>query len=183
MGRKKDYRFDHLNEQIDLSYGVQFYARIVVGAIVGVGAVVGALAGLGLSFSALSPLAIGGIVGAVFPVSLVLVAIGLRRYYRDKINEFKKEEGIVEKDVIAAFIPPFLFATIASVATGVSLAATANAILPGVFATWWAIAAGAGISALALPTGIVTGATIASMFTGSIHESVTSNDYVLGPAA
>ncbi|MGL9718440.1 MAG: hypothetical protein ACR5K9_07270 [Wolbachia sp.] len=172
-GRKKDYGRD-INAQIDKSYELQFGARIVVGAIVGVGAVVGALAGLGLSFTALSPLVIGGVVGATFPALLALVAVGLRCYYRNEINEEKKREGISEKHVIAAFIPPFLFATIASVATGVSLAATANVVLPGVFATWWAVAVGAGIGALALPTGIVTGAAAASMFAGSIFESSVS---------
>ncbi|MGL9688295.1 MAG: hypothetical protein ACR5K6_00640 [Wolbachia sp.] len=78
----------------------------------------------------------------------------MRCCYRDKINKFKKEKGIVEKDVIVAFVPPFLLATIASVAVGVGSAATANVILPDVFTTWWAMAAGAGIGALALPTGI-----------------------------
>lgn len=179
MSRTKNYR-NSLNEKIDEAYEFQFGARVVVGAIVGVGAVVGALAGLGLSFTALSPLVAGGIIGAVLPVSLVLVAIGLRIYYRDKINELKKEKGIVEKRAIAALAPPFLLATIASVATGVCIAAAANAVLPGVFATWWAIAAGAGIEAITLPTGIVTGATAVAMFAGSISEFVISDEYVTG---
>ncbi|BAO99900.1 hypothetical protein [Wolbachia endosymbiont of Cimex lectularius] len=180
MGRKRNYR-SKLNKQIDSLYEFQLGARIVIGAIVGVGAVVGALAGLGLSFTALSPLVAGGIIGAISPALLALVVIGLRCCYRDKINKFKKEKGIVEKDVIVAFVPPFLLATIASVAVGVGLAATANVILPGVFATWWAIAAGAGIGALALPTGIVTGVTVSSMFVGSMYESIVSDEYVIGP--
>ncbi|MFP3019826.1 hypothetical protein [Wolbachia endosymbiont (group A) of Pogonocherus hispidulus] len=179
-GRKYDYVYP-LNKKIDEFYELQSFARIVVGAVVGVGAVIGALAGLGLSFTALSPLVIGGVIGAVFPALLTLMAIGARYYLRNNINEGKKEEGIVEKRAIAALITPFLFMAIASVATGVSLAATANAVLPGIFATWWAIAAGAGIGAIALPTGIVTGVTVASMFAGSIHECIMSDDYVLGP--
>jgi|GEM_PF-1570954 len=180
MGRKRDYS-SGFNKQVDNSYAIQFYARITAAIIVGVGAVIGALAGLGLSFTALSPLVAGGIIGAISPALLALVAIGLRYCYRDKVNKWKKEEGIVEKRIIAAFIPPFLFATIASVAVGVGLAATANVVLPGVFATWWAIAAGAGIGALALPTGIVTGVTVTSMFAGNIFESVISDEYVIGP--
>ncbi|GFQ64152.1 putative membrane protein [Trichonephila clavata] len=139
-GRKYDYGYSP-NKEI---YEFQFGARIIVLAVVGVGAVIGALAGLGLSFTALSPLVIGGVVGAVFPALLALVAIGVRYYLRNDINEWKKKEGIVEKRVIAALTPPFLFATIASVATGVGLAAITNAVLPGIFATWWATAAGAG---------------------------------------
>ncbi|WP_253302333.1 hypothetical protein [Wolbachia endosymbiont of Psylliodes chrysocephala] len=150
-------------------------AKIIVGAVVGVDAVIGALAGLGLSFTALSPLVIGGVVGAVFPALLALVAIGLRCYYRNEINEEKRKEGIVEKRVIAALTPPFLFAAIASVATRVSLAATANAVLPGVFATWWAIAAGAGIGAIALPTGIVTGAAVTAILETLIFSELQGN--------
>ncbi|MGL9762884.1 MAG: hypothetical protein ACR5LB_12440 [Wolbachia sp.] len=105
-------------------------------AIVGVGDVVGALAGLGLSFTALSPLVASEIIGAISPALLALVVIGLRCFYRDKINKLKKEKGIVEKDVIVAFVSPFLLTTIASVAVGVGLAATANVILSGVFAIW-----------------------------------------------
>ncbi|WCR58102.1 DUF554 family protein [Wolbachia endosymbiont of Ctenocephalides felis wCfeJ] len=179
-GRKNNYKWGR-NKEIDKTYDCQFYARIVVGISVGVGTVTGALAGLVPSLTALSPLVIGGVIGAVLPVSLVLVAIGLRCYYHNDINRWKKEEGIVEKRAIAAFMPSFLFGAIASVATGACLAATANAVLPGVFATWWAIAVGAGIGAFALPTGIITGAVVTSVFAGSIHEFVTSDDYVIGP--
>ncbi|MGL9759145.1 MAG: hypothetical protein ACR5LA_10400 [Wolbachia sp.] len=129
----------------------------------------------------MSPLVIGGAVGAVFPALLALVAIGARYYLRNDINAWKEQEGIVEKRVIAASMPPLLFATIASVATGVSLAAIAKAVLPGIFATWWAIAAGAGIGAIALPTGVVTGVTVALMCAGSIFESSVSEEHVIGP--
>ncbi|MDG7055165.1 MAG: hypothetical protein LJD31_01245 [Wolbachia endosymbiont of Menacanthus eurysternus] len=168
MSRTKDYGFK-LNEEIDDAYVFQFGARVAVGIVVGVGAVIGALAGLGLSFTALSPLVIGGVIGVA---SLALLAIGVRFFFRGAINEFKKEKGIAEKDLIAVSAPPFLLAAIASVATGVCIATAANAVLPGVFATWWAIAAGAGIGAIALPTGIVTGVTVATLFAGSISESV-----------
>ncbi|MGL9718757.1 MAG: hypothetical protein ACR5K9_09100 [Wolbachia sp.] len=180
MSRTKNYYWPELNKKIDNSYTLQSCARVAVGITVGVGAVIGALAGLGLSFTALSPLVAGGIIGAIFPALLALVAIGLRYCYRDEVNKWKKEEGIVEKRIIAASIPPFLFATIASAAAGVGLAATTNVVLPGVFATWWAIAVGAGISALALPTGIVTGVTVAALFAGSIHESIIPNHLVMG---
>lgn len=105
----------------------------------------------------------------------------MRCYYRNEINEEKRKEGIVEKRVIAALTPPFLFAAIASVATGVSLAATANAVLPGVFATWWSVAVGAGIGAIALPTGIITGVTVASMFAGNLFEYIIPDKYVIEP--
>lgn len=85
---EKNYDWDS-NAQIDTSYELQFVARIAVGAIVGVAAI-GALAGLGLSFTALSPLVIGGAVGAVFPALLAFVAIGARYYLRNEINEWKK---------------------------------------------------------------------------------------------
>ncbi|WP_341823790.1 hypothetical protein [Wolbachia endosymbiont (group A) of Agelastica alni] len=41
--RKKDYG-DYLNKNIDRSYIFQFHARIIVGAVVGVGAGIGAIA-------------------------------------------------------------------------------------------------------------------------------------------
>jgi hypothetical protein len=47
-------------------------------------------------------------------------------------------------------MPFFLFGAIVSIATGVCLAAATNVILPGVFTTWWTIAAGAGIGAIAI---------------------------------
>ncbi|MDR2978014.1 MAG: hypothetical protein LBU56_00985 [Rickettsiales bacterium] len=178
-GRKKNYMHG-FNELIYYLYDAQLTARIVVGAIIGVSAAVGALAGLGLSFTTLSPLVIGGVIGATFPALLALAAIGLRRYFHNEINEEKEKKGIVEKRVIATLTLPFLSMAIASVAAGVSLAATANAILPGVFATWWAIAAGAGIGAIALPTGIVTGVAVTSMFIGSLSEYNIPDQHVFG---
>ncbi|MDG7053044.1 MAG: hypothetical protein LKM45_04135 [Wolbachia endosymbiont of Alcedoecus sp.] len=175
--RKRNYGFG-LNGEIDNAYTLQYGARVVVGIVVGVGAVIGVLAGLGFSFTALSPLVIGGVIGVA---PLALLAIGLRFFFCDVINAFKKEKGIVEKGIIAALALPFLLATIASVAAGVCIATAANAVLPGVFATWWAIAAGAGIGAITLPTGIVTGVTAAALFAGSISESVISDEYVTGP--
>ncbi|WP_250295191.1 hypothetical protein [Wolbachia endosymbiont of Oedothorax gibbosus] len=73
-----------------------------------IGCLVGAPAGLGLSFTALSPLVIGGAVGAVFPALLALLAIGARYYLRNDINELKKKVGFVEKRVIAALMPFFI---------------------------------------------------------------------------
>lgn len=180
-GRKYDYGYT-LNKKIDEAYGLQFCARIAVGAVVGVGAVIGALAGLGLSFTALSPLVIGGVVGAVFPALLTFVAIGARYCFRNEINKLKKEEGFVKKRVIAALMPLFIPMTVTNIATGVGLAVIANAVLPGIFATWWAISAGAGIGVIALPTGVVTGITVASIFAGSIHECIMPDDCAYGPA-
>ncbi|GFY65294.1 uncharacterized protein TNIN_37961 [Trichonephila inaurata madagascariensis] len=126
-------------KDMSIARAIEYIAA--VGSIIG--CLVGALAGLGLSFTALSPLVIGGVVGAVFPALLALVAIGLRCYYRNEINEEKRKEGIVEKRVIAALMPLFIPMTVASIATGVGFAAIANAVLPGIFATWWSVAAGA----------------------------------------
>ncbi|MDR2045969.1 MAG: hypothetical protein LBP77_03240 [Rickettsiales bacterium] len=144
----------------------------VIGYIAAVGSIigclVGALAGLGLSFTALSPLVIGGAVGAVFPALLAFVAIGARYCFRNEINELKKEEGFVEKRVIAALMPLFIPMTVISIATGVGLAAATNAVLLGIFATWWAIAVGAGIGAIAL-------------LAGSLLEYIMPDKYVVGP--
>ncbi len=70
------------------------------------------------------------------PALLALVAIGLPCYYRNEINEEKGKESIIEKLVIAALVPFFISMSASSVATGVCIAATANAVLPGIFATW-----------------------------------------------
>lgn len=48
------------------------------------------------------------------------------------------EKGFVEKRAIAALMPLFIPMTVISIATGVVLAAATNAVLPGIFATWWA---------------------------------------------
>lgn len=77
-----------------------------------IGCLVGAPAGLGLSFTALSPLVIGGAVGAVFPALLALLSIGIRYYLRNNINKSKKEIGIVEKRVIAALMLLFIPMTV-----------------------------------------------------------------------
>ena len=179
-GRKYNYYHPEYNEFIDLSYELQQNTRIGIGVIVGLGAAVGTLAGLGLSFTALSPLVIGGVVGAISVASLALAAAGLRYCYRDKINEWKKKEGFVEKRIITAVMPFFLFGAIVSIATGVCLAAATNVVLPGVFTTWWAIAAGAGIGAIALSAGVFAGKTVGNMFAGSVVEDIMPDQSIVG---
>ncbi|WP_341822729.1 hypothetical protein [Wolbachia endosymbiont (group A) of Clivina fossor] len=80
--------------------------------LLGVASVIGALTGLGLSFTALSPLVIGGIVAAV-PVILLAACV----ICKGKCSK---------KDL-------FLMAVscVASAAIGVGLAAAATAIFPG----------------------------------------------------
>jgi hypothetical protein len=158
----------------------------VIGYIAAVGSIivclVGALAGLGLSFTVLSPLVIGGAVGAVFPALLAFVAIGARYCFRNEINELKKEEVFVEKRVIAALMPLFIPMTVISIATGVGLAAATNAVLPDIFATWWAIAVGAGVGAIALLAGITTSVIVTEKFAGSLLEYIMPDKYVVGPS-
>ncbi|WP_434732558.1 hypothetical protein [Wolbachia endosymbiont of Zygogramma bicolorata] len=80
--------------------------------LLGVGSVTGALTGLGLSFTALSPLVIGGIVAAV-PI-ILFTAYGTCK------------GGCSKKDL---FVMAVL--CVASAAIGVGLAAAATAIFPG----------------------------------------------------
>ncbi|MDX5495981.1 MAG: hypothetical protein O7198_04880 [Wolbachia endosymbiont of Nomada marshamella] len=77
--------------------------------LLGVASVIGALTGLGLSFTALSPLVIGGIVAAV-PV-ILLAACSICK------------GGCSKKDLFSM--------AVASAAIGVGLAAAATAIFPG----------------------------------------------------
>ncbi|MGL9726226.1 MAG: hypothetical protein ACR5KV_06500 [Wolbachia sp.] len=73
-----------------------------------IGCLVGVSAGLAASFTVLSPLVIGSVIGVVFPSLLVLVFIGIHCYFCDDINEFKKDEGFVEKRVITALMAFFI---------------------------------------------------------------------------
>ncbi|WP_353270274.1 hypothetical protein [Wolbachia endosymbiont (group A) of Myopa testacea] len=125
---------------------------ILYGAV----SVTGALTGLGLSFTALSPLVIGGIVAAV-PVILFAA------YYICK-GEFSKKD-LFEMAVLC----------VASAAIGVGLAAAATAIFPGAMLGMGSAAlVGATIGVIA-PIA-VTFATIATSFA---DEKV--NEYIISP--
>ncbi|WP_264732053.1 hypothetical protein [Wolbachia endosymbiont (group A) of Sphaerophoria taeniata] len=77
-----------------------------------VASVIGALTGLGLSFTALSPLVIGGIVAAVSVILLAACSIC--------------KGGCSKKDLFSMAV-----SCVASAAIGVGLAAAATAIFPG----------------------------------------------------
>ncbi|QOD38478.1 hypothetical protein [Candidatus Wolbachia massiliensis] len=90
--------------------------------IVGLGAVLGGLAGLGLSFTALSPLVVGGIIGsmlAVLPTAIAIVASTFD-LHTDEMDDDRKSAVIY-----------FGTLTAISVGIGVGLAAAATAIFPG----------------------------------------------------
>ncbi|GFY65129.1 hypothetical protein TNIN_36321 [Trichonephila inaurata madagascariensis] len=61
--------------------------------LAGLGAVLGGLAGLGLSFTTLSPLVMGGIIGSMLPVLPAVVFIGMSAFIsflgdKDKDEDF-----------------------------------------------------------------------------------------------
>ncbi|MGL9718914.1 MAG: hypothetical protein ACR5K9_10015 [Wolbachia sp.] len=91
----------------------------------GVASVIGALTGLGLSFTALSPLVMGGIVGSITPALLTVLCAGslLHKFFKDKEEEIEAEH----KNATAMF----MISTAVSAGIGVGLAATAIAIFPG----------------------------------------------------
>jgi hypothetical protein len=102
--------------------------------LLGVSSVIGALTGLGLSFTALSPLVIGGIVAAV---SAVLFAASMT-------YEFSKQD-LFMMAVFAA----------SAAAIGVGLAAAATAIFPGAMLGMGSAAlTGAAIGAIAPIAGL-----------------------------
>ncbi|WP_353280837.1 hypothetical protein [Wolbachia endosymbiont (group B) of Cyclophora punctaria] len=121
--------------------------------VLGIGATtIGALTGLGLSFTALSPLVMGGIIAAI-PVALLSCII----IYNDN---FSKEVFFIGACLCAA-----------SFATGVSLAATA--VFPGAMLGMGSAAlAGAVIAPIALIAGLLVTRVIES-----IAEKV--NDYII----
>lgn len=82
-----------------------------------VGGALGALTGWGLSFTTLSPLVIGGIVGSTVIALLTAYSVG------DLLCRFYRKDPIEKKDVKNTFF--FIIATLASVAIGVGFAATA----------------------------------------------------------
>ncbi|WP_265026981.1 hypothetical protein [Wolbachia endosymbiont (group A) of Bombylius major] len=126
---------------------------ILLGAV----SVIGALTGLGLSFTALSPLVIGGIIAAI-PVILLTAY-----FICDSVKE-----GKFSKEAL------FFFACIcvASVAIGVGLAAAATAIFPG--AMLGAALAGATIGVIAPIAGLLATAAI-------ISAAKKVNEHIISP--
>lgn len=114
---------------------------------------------------------------------MVLAAVAVVRYYkRDEISKIKKEYDIVEKRVIEALIPFFSTFALASVATGVTVAASANKVFSGVMSdALSATFVGGVIGAVALPIGIIIGAITVAMFAGNLLEHVMPANLVDGP--
>ncbi|MGL9775351.1 MAG: hypothetical protein ACR5K1_01850 [Wolbachia sp.] len=121
----------------------------------------GGLTGLGLSFTALSPLVIGGIVAAVPAILLVALCV----YYDVSKGKFCKEDL-------------FTYAWLcgAGAAIGVGLAADATAIFPGaMLGAGSATLTGAVIGAIAPIAGILA----TEYIIAPIAEKV--NEYILSP--
>ncbi|MGL9762799.1 MAG: hypothetical protein ACR5LB_11970 [Wolbachia sp.] len=128
---------------------------------VGLGAVLGGLTGLGLSFTALSPLVIGGIVPAVPAILLVVLCV----YYDVSKGKSCKEDL-------------FTYACLcgAGAAIGVGLAADVTAIFPGaMLGARSATLTGAVIGAIAPIAGILA----IEYIIAPIAEKV--NEYILSP--
>ncbi|WP_241654148.1 hypothetical protein [Wolbachia endosymbiont of Laodelphax striatellus] len=86
-------------------------------------ATIGALTGLGLSFTALSPLVMGGIVGSIAPALITALLAGRILYQFYKKDSIEKDDK--DNFVFGSIITP------ASAAIGVGLAAAATAVFPG----------------------------------------------------
>lgn len=122
----------------------------------GIASVIGALTGLGLSFTALSPLVIGGIIAAV-PI-ILLTAYSICMGQLSKKGLFK-----------------FACICIASAAIGVGLAAAATAIFPGAMLGLGSAAlAGAAIGAIALIVGMVVAEKVNEYIISPIIEHFSS---------
>ncbi|MBS9530701.1 hypothetical protein INQ25_04855 [Wolbachia endosymbiont of Rhagoletis cerasi] len=128
--------------------------------LLGVVSVIGAFTGLGLSFTALSPLVIGGIIAAI-PVILLTAY-----FICDSVKE-----GKFSKEAL------FFFACIcvASVAIGVGLAAAATAIFPGAMLGMGSAAlAGAVIGAIAPITAFLAMENIIVPIAEKVNEHIIS---------
>ncbi|WP_353285159.1 hypothetical protein [Wolbachia endosymbiont (group A) of Beris morrisii] len=134
----------------------------------GAASVIGAFTGLGLSFTALSPLVIGGIVGSITPALIAAfcaVVLLCKFCTKDPIEKDNKENILL-----------FVIGTLASAAIGVGLAAAATAIFPGAMLGMESAAlAGAIIGVIAPIVGIL--ATQCVIF--PIAEKV--NEYIISP--
>ncbi|MDE5061417.1 MULTISPECIES: hypothetical protein [Wolbachia] len=126
----------------------------------GIASVIGELTGLGLSFTALSPLVIGGIIAAIPVILLAAFLI---------CNSVKKGE-FSKKDLFGSAC-----LCVTSAAIGVGLAAAATAIFPGAMLGLGSAAlAGATIGVIAPIAGIF--ATVATLLAA---EKV--NEYIISP--
>ncbi|WP_419247085.1 hypothetical protein ACJZL1_05025 [Wolbachia endosymbiont of Rhagoletis indifferens] len=127
----------------------------------GIVSVIGALTGLGLSFTALSPLVIGGIIAAI--PAILVSAHGI--YDSVKKGEFSKKDLFMLAGVC-----------VTSAAIGVGLAAAATAIFPGAML-------GMGSAALAGATIGVIAPIIASLAMENIIVPIAEkvNEHIISP--
>lgn len=134
----------------------------------GIATPIGALTGLGLSFTTLSPLVMGGIVGSIVPALITALFAGKLLY------KFCKKDHI-QKDEKYEPIYSGIFA-LASAAIGVGLAAAATAVFPGAML-------GMGSAALAgaviAPIAAIAGCLVTVCVIEPIAEKV--NDYIISP--
>jgi len=107
------------------------------------GAAIGAFIGLGLSFTALSPLVIGGIIGFA-PIT----ALCIRDFLNNEVAKDKESLALVGASLT----------TVAVVGVALALGAAANSLFPGVMLSLWTAAL----------VGVVIGAigTVSSLFVG-----------------
>lgn len=100
---------------------------LVLSATVMVAAVIGALIGFSLSFTTLSPLVIGGIMGCALYAVITGVSCGSYPFTQDKKIQDNCKNSI------------FFFskATIATAVAGVAFGAAADFLFPGVMSSAW----------------------------------------------
>ncbi|WP_264682887.1 MULTISPECIES: hypothetical protein [unclassified Wolbachia] len=123
----------------------------------GIATTIGALAGLGLSFTALSPLIMGGIIAAVSAALFACIII-----YSE---EFFKEDFFIGACSCAA-----------SFATGVGLAAAATAVFPGAMLGMGSAAlAGAVIAPIAVIAGLLVTFGIIEPIAEKVNECIIND--------
>lgn len=134
----------------------------------GIATSIGALTGLELSFTALSPLVMGGIVGSIAPALITALLAGCILY------QFYKKDSI-EKDGKDNFVL-WSIVTPASAAIGVGLAAAATAIFPGAMLGMGSAALAGAIIA---PIAVIAGFLVAFGIIEPIAQKV--NEYIISP--
>ncbi|WP_341816240.1 hypothetical protein [Wolbachia endosymbiont (group B) of Elophila nymphaeata] len=133
--------------------------------VLGIATSIGALTGLGLSFTALSPLVMGGIVGSIAPALFTALCVGILLYKFCKKDYIKKDEKyrLIHCGISA----------LASAAIGVGLAAATMAIFPGA-------TLGMGSAALAgAIIAVIAGFLVAFGIIEPIAQKV--NEYIISP--
>jgi len=102
--------------------------------VVGIGSVIGALAGLGLSFTSLSPLVIGGIVGVMsIMLGIICTAISI-------ISAYKANEKTAERwKNLFKDLTTFVVEVVTSTVTGSALGAVSGLFLSTPL-VWWQVA-------------------------------------------